>query len=678
MYATEFGLSVIPVTYPTTGGGCSCGNPDCLNVAKHPISKLAPNGVKNATNDPFIIGSWFDREPHANIGIATGVKSGLFVVDVDAKSGGLETWAELQDFHGPANTLSSQTGGGGNHYLFKTDGQEIKNSVSKVGPGIDIRAEGGYIVAPPSRHISGDAYEFESDPMTETMASAPDWLVAMLRDSEKPSSNGILPFSGAEVKEGQRNDHLARLGGAARQKGASEAGVSALLLVENGNLDSPLPEGEVAKVAESISRYEPTAGPVPEPLAVKYLDNTEFDVIASHRVADVELVIRAREIRSEKTGVHANVEILYGGRSLGYDTFNIGRNRDRHDLSRRCHARFTDELKKVFALASLETYVDEFCRNLYPESLKNFSPTLVTGNPDIPINMICGDFIIEGGITIMFAQPGHGKSYTAMNMAISVDAGVHDLWNVRQSRVLYLNLERSKESIQRRIGFCNKALNLPPSRPLHVLNTKGKSLAAVADSLRQYIQREGIQVVFLDSISRSGGGSLINDEDTNRTVDLMNDICPTWLAIAHSPRADSSHVYGSVHFEAGADLLVSLTSQINGNLMGVGLKVTKSNDTPKRPLEKFVFEFGSNGLVNARKAKPGEFAEIESQPKPSIKEALVEYLTEHGQISATQAETELGVNRGDASHALNTDPRFQYKGKEGRHSMYGLKAKDAS
>jgi hypothetical protein len=278
----------------------------------------------------------------------------------------------------------------------------------------------------------------------------------------------------------------------------------------------------------------------------------------------------------------------------------------------------------------------------------------------------------------MFAQPGQGKSYTAMTMAISVDAGVRKLWDVKQSKVLYLNLERSGESIQRRIGFCNQVLGLPPKRPLTVLNTKGKPLAAVADSLRRYIERTGIQVVFLDSISRSGQGSLINDEDTNRTIDLMNGICPTWLAIAHSPRADSSHVFGSVHFEAGADLMVSLTSEVDDNLMGVGLKVTKSNDTPKRPMEKFVFEFDKNGLANARKAKPGEFAEIDTQPKPSIKEALVEYLTEHGQISATQAETELGVNRGDASHALNNDPRFEYKGKAGRQSMYGLRKNDAS
>ena len=91
MYATEFGLPVLPINYPMIGGGCSCGNPDCPNVAKHPIASLAPSAVKNATTDPFVIGSWFDREPDANIGIATGAAFGFFTVDVDLKSGGLES-----------------------------------------------------------------------------------------------------------------------------------------------------------------------------------------------------------------------------------------------------------------------------------------------------------------------------------------------------------------------------------------------------------------------------------------------------------------------------------------------------------------------------------------------------------------------------------------------------------
>ena len=671
-YADELGFAILPI-HGVVDGKCSCGNADCPSPAKHPIQNLAPHGVQNATTDPYVIGQWFDKYPDANIGVATGESSGFFVVDVDAKSGGLETWADWQDIHGPVNTLSSLTGGGGNHYLFKTDGQKFKNSVSKVGPGIDIRADGGYIVLPPSMHISGDAYEFEADPMPGTIASAPKWLVDKLRGAEKPSSDDIPAPSGMKVQEGQRNDTLAKMAGTLVRNGASEAVVIASLRAQNAEFDPPVSDAEVIKVAKSISRYEPSADPLPEPLALTYVDAADFDVVTTHQLAGGELVIGAREIRKEKTGVHAVVEVRHGAGLLGFNTFNLGRSGDRHELSRRCHERLPEALRAVVAKETLAMYIDELCLQVYPTYLNDLAPSLLHGDPDIPITMICGGYIIEGGGTIMFAPPGRGKSYTAIVMAISVDAGNHKLWNVKKSRVLYVNLERNAASIQRRIGLCNVALGEEKNRPLHVLNTRGKSLAAVSDALRRYIQKEGIEVVFLDSISRSGQGSLVGDEETNRTIDLMNDICPPWFAIGHTPRADSTHVFGSVHFEAGADLMVNLTSEANDNLMGVGLKVEKSNDTPKRPREKFVFEFGPNGLIGVRKSKAGEFADMDAAP--TIASQLVDYiLANGGKTTATVAADELGMNRSEISTALNNGNQFVKLEKEGKFQFFGVKA----
>jgi KaiC/GvpD/RAD55 family RecA-like ATPase len=413
-------------------------------------------------------------------------------------------------------------------------------------------------------------------------------------------------------------------------------------------------------------------------LAATYLDDDDFDVVVSHQLADGKLFIGAREIRKQATGVHAHIEVRYNSVPLGFDTFNVGRIRERRGLSGYCHTRLPEPRKTDVAKETLESYVDEFCRRVYANSLKNLAPAPLDGDPDIPITMICGDYIVEGGGTIMFAPPGKGKSYTAMAMALSVDAGNHKIWGVKKSSVLYVNLERSKESIQRRIGQCNVALGEHKNRPLHALNTRGKSLEAVKDVIRRYIQQEGIEVLFLDSISRSGQGSLSSDEDTNRTIDLLNNLSPTWLAIGHTPRGDSTHVFGSVHFEAGADLMVSLTSQIDGDLMGVGLKVEKSNDTPKPPRGRLALEFDPYGLARIRKAEAGEFAEIDSQTKPLTKDLLVEYLIEHGQISATQAVEELGINRGEASHILSGDSQFEHIGNAGHRKLYGLRNKDAS
>ena len=153
------GLHVFPLHWPRDGV-CSCGRPDCSSPAKHP---LTPNGLRDATINTDRIRDWWTRWPDANIGIVTGQVSGIVVVDVDPDKGGLESWAELQDIHGRIDTLTSLTGGGGMHLWFQAPAGELKSTTSEIAPGIDTRAEGGYVVAPPSLHISGRRYEWEAE-----------------------------------------------------------------------------------------------------------------------------------------------------------------------------------------------------------------------------------------------------------------------------------------------------------------------------------------------------------------------------------------------------------------------------------------------------------------------------------------------------------------------------------
>ena len=153
------GRHVFPVHWPRDGV-CSCGRPDCGSPAKHP---LTTNGLRDATTNSEQIREWWQRWPDANIGIVTGQASGIVVVDVDAGKGGLQSWAELQDIHGRIDTLTSLTGGGGMHLWFQAPADELKSTAGTIAPGIDTRAEGGYVVAPPSLHISGQRYAWEAE-----------------------------------------------------------------------------------------------------------------------------------------------------------------------------------------------------------------------------------------------------------------------------------------------------------------------------------------------------------------------------------------------------------------------------------------------------------------------------------------------------------------------------------
>lgn len=149
------GWAVLPLHHPTSSG-CSCGRGDCRTPAKHPRNT---HGVTEATKEPARIRLWWRRWPQANVAIATGAISGLVVVDVDPRHGGDESIHALEAKHGVAPTLEVATGGGGRHLYFRHPGGLVTNKVG-VAPGVDVRGDGGYVVAPPSIHMSGQAYRW--------------------------------------------------------------------------------------------------------------------------------------------------------------------------------------------------------------------------------------------------------------------------------------------------------------------------------------------------------------------------------------------------------------------------------------------------------------------------------------------------------------------------------------
>lgn len=154
------GWPVVPLHTPSGDGGCSCSRgKECPSPGKHPRT---PNGFKDASTDSFQIGEWWEKWPDANIGIVTGAVSGLFVLDVDLRHGGDETLAQMERQYGALPRTAKVRTGGGWHYYFRHPGGEVRSG--KLGPGIDLKADGGYVVAPPSLHASGQSYEWEVRP----------------------------------------------------------------------------------------------------------------------------------------------------------------------------------------------------------------------------------------------------------------------------------------------------------------------------------------------------------------------------------------------------------------------------------------------------------------------------------------------------------------------------------
>ena len=248
------GFSLFPAHY-ADNGHCSCGAADCSSPAKHPIGRLVPHGLKDATTDEAAIRAWWTAEPRANISIATEA-SHLVVLDVDPRHGGDESLEQLQALVGKIETAIVQTGGGGRHFYFAGNGRPIlsKPLDAERFPGLDVKAAGGAVVAPGSVHISGGRYAWGGSSAPKPIPAA---LLELLPKRDQPTTTCRLPSGDAgAIPAGARNDTLARLAGRLRHAGLDPDELAAALQAVNLRRCTPaLPAAEVTAIAASIGKY---------------------------------------------------------------------------------------------------------------------------------------------------------------------------------------------------------------------------------------------------------------------------------------------------------------------------------------------------------------------------------------------------------------------------------------
>lgn len=202
----------------------------CVPGAKRP---LAAHGYKDATTDAAAIRAWWGRWPHANIGIATGA-AGLVVVDCDQKNGkrGLDEWRELRAELGlDDNTPTVETPSGGLHVYYRANGHAVASGTDKLAVGVDVKAVGGYVVAPPSRTPQGEyGWALGMRPTDLDLLALPKALASLLAEPERgnghrtaPPHRGLYPRWAAQRHPDQSgrfhatagHDHRGHRGGAA-------------------------------------------------------------------------------------------------------------------------------------------------------------------------------------------------------------------------------------------------------------------------------------------------------------------------------------------------------------------------------------------------------------------------------------------------------------------------------
>lgn len=393
-------------------------------------------------------------------------------------------------------------------------------------------------------------------------------------------------------------------------------------------------------------------------------------------VSGEDMLIAADRISPQRTGTHARISLFEGQRALGHSVINVGRDEERVRLVNSCHAQLSAPVRQSYPKNDMKQQLDLFCWGLWDAYLGQMEPEELVGTEtSIPPTAYLSPYIILGAGTLIYGPPGAGKSWLLYLMAVSIDAGVSAIWPVQKAKVLVTNLERSRASIQRRLTAVNQILGLPPNRPLSVLNRRGRSLADVAPAVEQYIQDKSVAVHFLDSLSRAGMGDLNENVTANKTVDTLNAISPTWIALGHTPRQDKTHLYGSIHYECGEDIGVLVRSTLlEDGTLGIGLDMQKANDGRLARMRIWALEFNEWTLAMVREAAPDEFEEVESARPHRTTDDIANYLQQAGQATAAEIAEELGLQRTNVVRVLRNGKQFVKLPKVGRKQPYGLKA----
>lgn len=263
VHSVNDGVCTCPCNKECRGDTHKCGS-GCESKGKHPISRLARNGSKSGTTDPEIIRRWWTEEPNANVGGRMGGDVRLLALDVDPRAGGDASFYDLVETFGEkwAKTLRHITGALGFH-LFFTIPEGVEFQRAKLAPGIDLKWHNGYVVLPPSIHLTGRSYEIAA---AVPVIPAPEWLIEELTRERDEIPTKVVDFQERKARlsgdlqekfyEPGRNIGLFGVGmGRWRHGWAADVTKlhAQLLEVNAARCVPPLSDAEVAKMAAHIA-----------------------------------------------------------------------------------------------------------------------------------------------------------------------------------------------------------------------------------------------------------------------------------------------------------------------------------------------------------------------------------------------------------------------------------------
>lgn len=416
-------------------------------------------------------------------------------------------------------------------------------------------------------------------------------------------------------------------------------------------------------------------------MKLDYLDNDSYQCKIKLTTTENDIYsLIAQELRRTPSGMYAEVCTLLNNQILATDEFKLSDDKDRTHLSRATFSRLGKLVQQVYPLDNLRHDIDLFCLAVRQAYRNRFEVEYTKGETTSKPIFYLQPYLSQGTGILGFGKPGSGKSYLWLLMAQSIYSGINKYWQVSQGNVLFVNLERSKQSLQWRLAMVNKVLGLPEDTELPMLNARGASLRDVRTIIRRHVQETIECKIFLDSMSRGGFGSMIEDQNANSLMDELNMIAPYgWAAIGHENRKGEDHVFGSIFFDAAADMAIHIQSERQENKLGLSLDVVKQNDGTPPKKSYWALKFDGDNLIGFESAKSTDFPQLLLAEKHSPLDRIITYLQEVGSASASEIAKEIDYPQPHISTLLKNDKFFiqldKRKTPSGQWEVpYGLKA----
>ena len=546
--------------------------------AKIPISdSLQPNGSLSATTDPDKLRELWTRYPNANVGIATGKDSGITVVDIDHDDG----WVPLWELGMPDSGWTVKTPRG-THIYLKYD--ETIRQTAGLWEHVDIRNEGGYVVAPPST-INKDSYE-----VIDPKSNLPAWpelsahcieLASQPETVSRSSSdqpNWVTDLLDQGSGQGRRNDDAARIVGYFRKKDLPKDIVQRAMMPWADKCTPPFGINELDQVIDGIWRnYQPTQ-------AVNFQDNAvsaPLINVATPRLrvlhyVDEGVVISADRIRQVRDGVTvwlrvnvAGVGQVYGPRRINLlsDSTMDGAKRA---LKRRSDKDWDGLLESLASNIINEVDHPGELIDVTTHTMSNDSPWLFE------------PFLRGQSNTIIYGDGGEGKSTLVSAILLSIASGTSILPNTTvhaQGPVLFLDWESDADSFVRSINGLAAGANITVPKESILYRRMHGSLEDYQDVIQRDVSEHGVVAVATDSLVALSGSD-VNESDAARIwTNIMRSLSVAAIGITHVNKREDNKPFGSAFYwnYARSVFLVKKDQQAGSSTSDIGVYHQKSN-----------------------------------------------------------------------------------------------------